>query len=924
MHGLLDSIDRYVDRVGLTREVLAPVRPKAVPSATRRPGSTCAPSGSGRSSWPPGYRPDNAWVELPITQADGTFRQTRGVTDAPGVYVIGQRFQHRRDSGFIDGARHDAPRPRAPPDRRSGADGRRPAHRPAREEPSMNDYDVVIVGGRVAGASTALLLARAGLRVAVVERSRARLGHRVHPRVDAGRRPAALPVGPASRAGRGRDSRDPRTAFHYGDGDEARVTLRATPGVDALYAPRRHLLDRVLVDAAAASGADVLHETPVVGLLRDDDGRVVGVRLPAADGGEVPRSGPASPIGADGIGSLVAREVGAQVLSRGPSGQRDPLPLRRRGAVGRATSGATATERQPGSIPTNADETCVFVSTTPERMRPLRRDGDEAAFDGLLDAVPAATVRRRTRGWPVPAGCTAGEGCRGTSAGRSARDGPWSVTPATSRTRSPRTGSPTHCATRSCCRTRCSPGGGGASSVVALARYQDTRDRLSRALVEVTESVCRYDWDERPDPDAAASGELRDERRDGPPVRTIVAASTGSEVGLMARSPPDATVAPLVAFRTSREGSTGNRKGAAMGVQVRLLGGFGVVRDGVPVAADAWGRRQAAQLVQLLALARDRRMHREQVIDALWPGLSWESAGPRLHKAAHYARRALDDPDAVVLRHELVALFPGRDDVEVDVHEFTRTAHQASADRRRRRSPPRPCEWYAGPLLPEDPYQPWTDEPRRRPASSTSTSCGSWAGGTTCWPTSPPTRSAHLALARARVAAGDVRGALVQLERLEQALHRELGASPGAEAVRLRAELERSTRRSQGTAVARVVRGWRAAVRLFGRRDVGDRIRAVLEEAGAGRGVTRAGRGSGRGGQVGGPRPGRRAGPPAGLEGGARRRLVGGGPVALLAGARSAQRAVPSTSGVCWTALGDDYRTEIERALTGRELGLDR
>jgi DNA-binding SARP family transcriptional activator len=93
-----------------------------------------------------------------------------------------------------------------------------------------------------------------------------------------------------------------------------------------------------------------------------------------------------------------------------------------------------------------------------------------------------------------------------------------------------------------------------------------------------------------------------------------------------------------------------------MSVRVRLLGGFEVDRDGVPVARDAWGRRQAAQLVQLLALTRDRRMHREQVIDALWPGLSWDAAGPRLHKAAHYARRALDDQGAVVLRHELVAL----------------------------------------------------------------------------------------------------------------------------------------------------------------------------------------------------------------------------------------------------------------------------
>src|SRR5205814_8270589 len=116
---------------------------------------------------------------------------------------------------------------------------------------------------------------------------------------------------------------------------------------------------------------------------------------------------------------------------------------------------------------------------------------------------------------------------------------------------------------------------------------------------------------------------------------------------------------------------------AASGVQVSRLGGFDVARDDALGSPDAWGRRQAAQLVQLLALARDRRMHREQVIDALWPGSSWESAGPRLHKAAHFARRALDDPRAVVLRHELVTLFPGRDDVEVDVHEFTRTATRA-------------------------------------------------------------------------------------------------------------------------------------------------------------------------------------------------------------------------------------------------------
>ena len=45
---------------------------------------------------------------MPVTDADGAIRQYRGVTAAAGLYVVGQRFQHRRDSGFIDGARHDA------------------------------------------------------------------------------------------------------------------------------------------------------------------------------------------------------------------------------------------------------------------------------------------------------------------------------------------------------------------------------------------------------------------------------------------------------------------------------------------------------------------------------------------------------------------------------------------------------------------------------------------------------------------------------------------------------------------------------------------------------------------------------------------------------------------------------------------------
>src|SRR3954449_2377657 len=146
------------------------------------------------------------------------------------------------------------------------------------------EYDVAVVGGRAAGAATALLLARAGLKVAVLERTRhgsdtvsthalkragvlqlSRWG--VLPEiVDAGTPPVH------------------HTLFHHPDQDVVDVTIRRSPGVDALYAPRRHLLDRVLVDAAANAGADVMHEVTVAGLI-EDRGRATGVELAGATSG---------------------------------------------------------------------------------------------------------------------------------------------------------------------------------------------------------------------------------------------------------------------------------------------------------------------------------------------------------------------------------------------------------------------------------------------------------------------------------------------------------------------------------------------------------------------------------------------------------------------------------------------------------------
>ena len=108
MRRLLDSIDDYIYRTGLTSEVLPPSRPRPVEVPVPTPDLHLSRVGISTVVVATGYRPDYPWLRLPITAADGAVRQYRGVTPADGVYVVGQRFQHRRDSGFISGARHDA------------------------------------------------------------------------------------------------------------------------------------------------------------------------------------------------------------------------------------------------------------------------------------------------------------------------------------------------------------------------------------------------------------------------------------------------------------------------------------------------------------------------------------------------------------------------------------------------------------------------------------------------------------------------------------------------------------------------------------------------------------------------------------------------------------------------------------------------
>lgn len=275
-----------------------------------------------------------------------------------------------------------------------------------------------------------------------------------------------------------------------------------------------------------------------------------------------------------------------------------------------------------------------------------------------------------------------------------------------------------------------------------------------------------------------------------------------------------------------------------MDVAIAMLGEFSVTVARAPVPASAWSRRGAASVVKLLALAEGRALHREQVIDALWPTVPVDAALPRLHKAAHYARRALADGradgvgDAVVLRNDQVLLLPGAE-VRVDAVEFRLRAEAALASGSAAEAEAALAA-YGGVLLPEDLYEPWTADWRDTLGVlhlGLLRLAGRWADLVREDPTD---EAAHLAVAREHLERGDVRAAERQLERMEQALRRELGTLPSAEAQRLRAEIAGRG----GPAPLPDAAPRPDGVRLVGRKAAGDTVRAHLDRAAEGRGTT--------------------------------------------------------------------------------------
>jgi 2-polyprenyl-6-methoxyphenol hydroxylase-like FAD-dependent oxidoreductase len=351
----------------------------------------------------------------------------------------------------------------------------------------LNDrYDVIVVGARCAGAATAMLLARRGMRVLLLDRDRRgadtlstlalmRAGVlQLH-------RWGLLDRVRASGAAAIRS-----TSFFYGD-EVITVPIKPRDGVDAFYAPRRTTLDVLLADAAAADGADVRYGPRLLDILRGANGRVTGAIIEDRDR-NLHRVAADLVIGADGLKSTVARRVDAAAYREG----RHTCGVVYAFWPGLANQGNRWYYRpglSAGAIPTNGGDTCVFAATRPERFHREIRQDLEAGYRRLLSEcapdlareLSGATPSERFRGHPGHPGVM-----------RQSHGPGWALVGDAGYFKDPITAHGISDALRDAeFLARAVEQG----TEQALADYQATRDELSGELFDVTDTIASLEWD---------------------------------------------------------------------------------------------------------------------------------------------------------------------------------------------------------------------------------------------------------------------------------------------------------------------------------------------------------------------------------------------------------------------------------------------
>jgi flavin-dependent dehydrogenase len=244
-------------------------------------------------------------------------------------------------------------------------------------------FDVIVVGARVAGASTALLFAQAGYRVLLVDRARfpsdTLSTHYIHqPGID---RLARWGVLDAVRA-TGLPLLE-RTVYQVAD-VRLDSTVPDTPEQPAPCAPRRYLLDSLLIDAAVAAGAEFREGCSVTGPVFDG-GRVVGVEHRSTGGGTVQERAHLV-VGADGMRSTFARQVGAEFVVK------DELRSCIYYTYWQGVQADFELYEQPGrwigAVPTNDGATLIAAYRTQDRYDEVRADALTNYLDNIRVTAP--------------------------------------------------------------------------------------------------------------------------------------------------------------------------------------------------------------------------------------------------------------------------------------------------------------------------------------------------------------------------------------------------------------------------------------------------------------------------------------------------------------------------------------------------------
>lgn len=235
-------------------------------------------------------------------------------------------------------------------------------------------------------------------------------------------------------------------------------------------------------------------------------------------------------------------------------------------------------------------------------------------------------------------------------------------------------------------------------------------------------------------------------------------------------------------------------------LRLHLLDGFRVTRDGGPPLPEKWPRPSARALVKLLAVTSEHRLHREQVMETCWPGIDPQTAVGSLRVALHAARHALEPELApraassyLVAEGPMLALDPATVWIDADHAENAALAAFAATGSGEGEAIARALALFVGDLLPEDRYEPWTEESRARITelrdrlrlrlAAVRLDAGEHRDAVALaeqvLADSPAEESAHRIVIEAALRQGLRRQAVAQYHRCRRAMDVELGVRPG-------------------------------------------------------------------------------------------------------------------------------------------------